>query len=136
MAHQQAKNDDSQQVVKSNEKIDEKNGITTTITPHIAPYTTPFTTHKQKPFTNNINNMYHSNLIHNNKKSFNIKSPTDSLLSPCSKKLQEKKAKNFKSGKPLFLSNIFSKALKEEQEKMEKLKNLPRDETSTKNVEF
>ncbi|CAG8820178.1 12481_t:CDS:1, partial [Dentiscutata erythropus] len=69
MEYQQAKNVDSQQVVKSNEK----NGIITTIIPHnthTIPYNTPFTTHKQKPFTNNINNVHHSNLIHNNKKSF------------------------------------------------------------------
>ncbi|CAG8689382.1 10454_t:CDS:2, partial [Scutellospora calospora] len=47
------------------------------------------------------------------KKSFN--SPTDSILSPCTRMLQAKKAKNYEGGKPVFLSGIFAKVLREEQ---------------------
>ncbi|CAG8479913.1 9799_t:CDS:2 [Ambispora leptoticha] len=44
-----------------------------------------------------------------------IRSPTDSILSPCSAKLQEKKKKTLdKVGKPLFLLSAFAKAAREE----------------------
>ncbi|KAF0550458.1 spo12 family protein [Gigaspora margarita] len=54
-----------------------------------------------------------SNFVPN--KSFNFSSPTDNILSPCTKMLQAKKAKNYESGKPKILSGIFAKVLKEEQ---------------------
>ncbi|CAB4406648.1 unnamed protein product [Rhizophagus irregularis] len=50
----------------------------------------------------------------------NFVSPTDRNLSPCTKLLQAKKEKNCKNFKPVFLSNIFTKALKEDQEKQAK----------------
>ncbi|CAG8538138.1 24125_t:CDS:2 [Cetraspora pellucida] len=50
-------------------------------------------------------------------KSFNFSSPTDSILSPCTKMLRAKKAKNYECGKPVFLSGIFAKALREEKMK-------------------
>ncbi|RIA87317.1 hypothetical protein C1645_296319 [Glomus cerebriforme] len=51
----------------------------------------------------------------------NFVSPTDRNLSPCTTKLlQAKKTKNYKNCKPVFLSNIFTKALKEDQEKQVK----------------
>ncbi|CAG8541510.1 13205_t:CDS:2 [Acaulospora morrowiae] len=70
--------------------------------------------HVRKPKPNGVSNY---------QRTINVTSPTDTMLSPCTKKLQAKKEKNYKRseylflGKPLFLSNIFSKALKEEREK-------------------
>ncbi|CAG8498140.1 23020_t:CDS:2 [Dentiscutata erythropus] len=58
-------------------------------------------------------------------KPFNFSSPTDSILSPCTKMLQAKKAKNCEGAKPRILSGIFAKVLREEQKKkaQEKSKN-------------
>ncbi|CAG8446119.1 12092_t:CDS:2 [Dentiscutata heterogama] len=44
-------------------------------------------------------------------------SPTDNILSPCTKMLQAKKAKNCEGAKPRILSGIFAKVLREEQKK-------------------
>ncbi|GES86844.1 hypothetical protein GLOIN_2v1625125 [Rhizophagus clarus] len=51
------------------------------------------------------------------KTTLNFVSPTDRNLSPCTKLLQAKKEKNCNNFKPVFLSSIFIKALKEDQEK-------------------
>jgi len=61
----------------------------------------------------------HSRAILPPKTTQNFVSPTDRNLSPCTKLLQAKKAKNYKNFKPVFLSNIFAKALKEDQAKSE-----------------
>ncbi|CAG8492528.1 13434_t:CDS:2 [Ambispora gerdemannii] len=49
------------------------------------------------------------------KSGIEIRSPTDSILSPCSAKLQEKKTKNFNKVQPLFLLGAFANAAREEE---------------------